>query len=335
MSDTSQRMPNGEPFDLERAPLDEPADYGTDWGGDGSDPTRPVRAHVLAALRPSGGPYAPPLDGLLRTEDELEDPEALRERLGIAQEHVPELIRMARDRSLITAPSDSPLAWAPGYALQILGELELGERVAELVPLFDYDNDYIAEELPWVIGTAGAPAIPPLRAYLEDRTRWVWGHTNAADALKEVAERHPELRDEVVALLSELLDRGDERHELAPTGLLSALVDLKAVEALPVMRRAHELGRIDESVNGAWGEVLQELGLTPDITDPLLAVSQRRFDERHAAMFGGAPRGLAAPQVALPRLSSDGRSTNQQKKQKNKRKAAAASRKANKKKKRR
>lgn len=91
------------PFDLERAPLDPPRGFATDWGGGGSDLTRPVRAHVLAALPFSTHPYPPPLDALIPLGDE--DVDDLVAEHGIGQEHVPELVRMVRDRALVTAPS--------------------------------------------------------------------------------------------------------------------------------------------------------------------------------------------------------------------------------------
>jgi hypothetical protein len=336
MSDTplSRDAGSEEPFDLERAPLDDSDLSGADWGGDGSDRLRPVRAHVLAALTPSSGPYAPPLDALLTT-DEGSDVELLREELGIGQEHVPELIRMTRDRALNTAPGDSPQVWAPIYALEMLSELDPGAGVVDLVPLFDVDSEYFGEDLPQVIGRAGAAALAPVSTYLEDRTRWVWGHSRAADALKEVAGQHPELRGEVVGLLSGLLENAEHYHPLAASGVLSALLDLKAAEALPVIRRAHERGSIDETVNGPWGEVLAELGLEPEPGDPLVAESRQRFDERHELMFGGMGHVSAAtPRATRPASSGSARRSDEKRKQKQKRKAASNARKANRKKKR-
>src|SRR5262245_46094970 len=54
MSDGLPPLPaDDEPFDLEREPLDRPPLVAHDWGGDGTDLSRPVRAHMLAALRPN------------------------------------------------------------------------------------------------------------------------------------------------------------------------------------------------------------------------------------------------------------------------------------------
>lgn len=57
MSDTLSPTPtDDEPFDLEREPLEKPHPMARDWGGDGSDLSRPVRVHMLAALRPNTAP---------------------------------------------------------------------------------------------------------------------------------------------------------------------------------------------------------------------------------------------------------------------------------------
>ncbi|NTU78878.1 MAG: hypothetical protein HGA45_05655 [Chloroflexales bacterium] len=175
MSDPDQTLDEEEPFDLEREPLDvRPAPFEIDWGGDGSDLTRPVRAHVLAALRPAAGPYQPPLDAIL-TLGEIDDEELERRRveLGIGQEHVPELVRILRDRALHTADSDSPEVWAPIHALHLLAKLDLSAAVPDLIPLFDLDFDLVGDELIGMLGATGTPAFAPLRDYLSDRSRWV------------------------------------------------------------------------------------------------------------------------------------------------------------------
>src|SRR5690349_7416207 len=103
MSDTNN-LDADTPFDLERESLDRPKGMNIDWGGDGSDLSRPVRAHVLEALRPNSGPYPPPVDALRLIGDISEAGAAgARAALGLTQTHVPDLLRMARDRSLFTA----------------------------------------------------------------------------------------------------------------------------------------------------------------------------------------------------------------------------------------
>jgi hypothetical protein len=356
MSDVLTHELDDQPFDLEREPLDPPEPTGHDWGGDGTDPSRPVRAHVLAALRPHTQPYAPPVDALLtlgdpRTADVVER----RRALDLGQENLPDLLRMARDRDLYTADSDTDEVWAPLHALLVLSDLALSADVAELVPLLDLEDDWYFTELPELFGKVGEPALEPLRAYLADHARWSYGHSNACAALEKLAAQHPEQREPVVETLSDMLRDAEHYDEVACTGAMDALIDLGEVEALPLIRHAFELGRIDEMMRGPWGDVLNDLGVEPEADDPLLAESQQRFEERHEQLmphkqreqllelieriggrdpqhlFDDTPANAPQPLPALAQASTPAPKTAQAKarKQKNKRKMESASRKAN------
>jgi hypothetical protein len=306
MSNTLSPTPiDDEPFDLEREPLDRPPPTARDWGGDGTDLSRPVRKHVLAALRPNTAPYPPPVDALRV----LGDPrnagvEEQRRALGLRQEHLPDLLRMARDRSLYTANGDTNEVWAPLHAFHVLAHLDVSTVVPELIALFDLDDDWLATELPELLGKIGAPALEPIRAYLADRARWGYGHSQASDALEKIAQKHPELREQVVAVLSDVLRDAEHYDEVANTAAMDTLVELGAVEALPLIRRAFELGRIDEMMRGPWGGVLDDLDIEPEAGDPLLAESRRRFEERQEQFFPRAQREQL--QQALARFSGRG-----------------------------
>jgi hypothetical protein len=110
---------------------------------------------------------------------------------------------------------------------------------------------------------------------------------------------------------------------------------------------------------GSWGDVLGDLGIEPEEDDPLVAESQRRFEERHERFFpseqrnqlqaaiarftGRDPKHLFDdPPASAPhspqqssRQSAETKARKHQsaevkaRKQKNKRKAELASRKAN------
>ena len=62
-----------------------------DWGGDGSDRHKTVRAHVEAALVPSGDAYPPPLDQLLTLGNALEvaDADERIAQIGFSQSQTP------------------------------------------------------------------------------------------------------------------------------------------------------------------------------------------------------------------------------------------------------
>jgi hypothetical protein len=303
-----------------------------DWGGDGSDLHEPVEAHVKAALVPTDAPYPPPLNQLLSLGDARQHDE-MRTRIaeiGLTQAHVPDLVRMTRDRALNTAMSDRLDVWAPIHALHALESLDVREHVADLIPLFDIDSDWFGEGLPDVLRHAGSAAIEPLRSYLQDRTRWIYGRASASNALTAAAEQYPELREQVVQILADELEHAPDNYLEMNSFLISDLIDLDAAEALPAIRRTFEQNTVDESIMGDWSEVQIALGQAPDPHDPLVQHSRQRWDTRKAEMRAMLPPQWQTPVEVLP--ISTPHKPNKANKQKNKRKMSAASRKTNKKK---
>jgi len=309
----------------------EAAELEYDWGGDGSDRHKIVRAHVEAALVPTDGTYPPPLDQLLTLGNALEVDD-INERiaqLNFGQAHVPDLVRMTRDRALNTMASESDAVWAPIHALTALASLDVSAYAAELVPLFDIDSEWFGEELPDILGKAGQPALEPLRQYIQDNTRWQYGRWNAGTAVEQVAQRHPELRDQAIQILSDVLEHAVDNDPETNGFFLADLLHLDAVEALPVIRSAFEQDMIDESIAGDWGEVLKALGQKVDQNDPLFLRTHARRNAKKAEM-----RALLPPQLRDPLgpISHTTPKSNTSSRHKNKRKVSAAARKANKKK---
>lgn len=300
-----------------------------DWGGDGSDLHEPIRAHVEAALVPTDAAYPPPLDQLLGMGDARDKAveDARIAALGLTQEHVPDLVRMARDRALNTDMSDGDEGWAPIHAVKALEGLDVREVVPDLIPLFDVDSDWFGDDLSGILGGAGEIAIDPLHRYVQDRTHWIYGRAHAASALTKIAERTPELRERVLEIFDDEFAHAEENDPTLNGFFLSDLLTLRAVEALPALRRAFEKKQIDESVAGGWAEVLESLGQEPDPDDPLVQQSRHRAETSGVGdLFGGMPEVGGAP-AALPSAPKKGGGAS---KRKNKRKMSSASRKANK-----
>jgi hypothetical protein len=309
----------------------ESAELEYDWGGDGSDLHRPVRTHVEAALVPTDGVYPPPVNQLLTLGSALENDDINKRiaQLDFSQAHVPDLVRMARDRALNTTESESDAVWAPIHALTVLASLDVSAYVAELVPLFDVDSEWFGEELPDMLGKAGQPALEPLRQYIQDNTRWQYGRWNAGTAVEQVGTQHPELRDQAIQILSEVLEHAADNDPETNGFFMADLIHLNAVEALPVIRSAFEQERVDESIAGDWGEVLKALGQKVDQNDPLFLRTHQRRNAKKAEMRAMLPPSMRDPlgpsSLTTPKASTSSR-------HKNKRKASAAARKANKKK---
>lgn len=231
--------------------------------------------------------YALPVAGLLTIGDPNNKGVAAQiAALGLGQEHVPELVCMAIDPELNSAPGDSPEVWAPLHALRALKGLDASAHAAELMPLVEFDDDdWVRQELPKVFGLIGQPALPPLRAYLADRSRSKWAHSLVVHSLGQIAEQHPQLRDEVVALLSDVLYHAEQYDELTCSFAMDALADLEAAEALPAIRHAFELDKIDPMVRGPWDVIVDQIGGEIDPDDPLIALSRQRDAERRERFF--------------------------------------------------
>jgi len=72
---------------------------------------------------------------------------------------------------------------------------------------------------------------------------------------------HPDARAECVAIFARQLEGFAEQDPTLNAFLVDPLLDLKAVEAAPVIERAFAADRVDESVVGDWEDVQIALGL--------------------------------------------------------------------------
>ena len=232
--------------------------------------------------------YEPPVDRLLTHGD----PREMRgewpdyRALGLAEEHVADLIRMATDPDLNWADEDDPKVWAPVHAWRALGQLRAVAAVEPLLELHDEldDSDWLMSELPQVFALIGPAAMPPLVAYLADAQHDVWPRVSAADALAKIGQRHPEARDQCVAALSQMLEKHAENDDILNGRIISGLIDLKAVEAAPVMEQAFAADNVDDTIVGDWEDVQVLLGLlTERLTPPSPYNLMQRIQMREAA----------------------------------------------------
>jgi len=185
--------------------------------------------------------------------------------LGIGPEHIPDLIRMALDEELHRTGSDSMKVWAPIHAWRALAQLRAEAAVEPLTRLLvrisEFGDDWVGEELPKAFGMIGPTAVPVLARYLADPSHDLRARIAAASSFEEIGNRHPDARAECVAALAKQLEQFAELEPTLNSFLISYLLDLKAVEAVPVMERAFAAGRVDIAIQGDWEDVQIELGL--------------------------------------------------------------------------
>lgn len=209
------------------------------------------------------------------------------EELGIGPEHVEELIDLTLDEELNSALSDSRDVWVPVHAWRALGQLcaaEAAEPMTRLLQRIDEDDDdWVGEELPRVFGMIGPPAISPLSEYLRANDHSVYARVAAVEGLQCIGSDHPEVRDEVVAVLSSQLAAFKANDPSLNGFLISHLIDLHAVEAAPLMKQAFDADSVELFVMGDWEDVQVELGLKPAREKPRRPTSVDLFFDRQAA----------------------------------------------------
>lgn len=187
------------------------------------------------------------------------------EELGIGPEHVDELINLALDEKLYGASSDSREVWVPVHAWRALAQLHAASAAEPLTRLLrrieENDDDWVSEELPRVFGTIGPPAIPVLSDYLRAKDHSVYARVAALHGLQCIGTEHPEARDEVVAILSNQLAVFRDNDPDLNGFLISRLLDLRAVEAAPLIEQAFDANCVDLFIMGDWEDAQIELGL--------------------------------------------------------------------------
>lgn len=212
-------------------------------------------------------------------------------QFGFTSEHIPELIKLAitwaDDRG--EWPEDGS-GYAPIHAWHALAQLGAVDAVEPLLSILEdldeFQDDWHMEEYPYVFALIGPMAIGLLAEYLSSRNNPVSPRGTVANALCEIAKRHPESRARVVQILTEQLDRREQsRYELNGFYILY-LMDLHAVESAETIERAFAAGVVDEGIVGDWEVVRAEFGVEglglpqPQVRHNSIEVLQQSFRQQ-------------------------------------------------------
>lgn len=189
---------------------------------------------------------------------------------------------MALDKDLHRADSESKEVWANLHAWRTLGQLRAHSAIEPLLELLHridgYDDDWTAEELPKVYGMIGPTAIPALARSLADSSQGLWARVGTQRALEEIGTCHTDSRAECVSAIAKQLERFSENDPTLNGMLIASLLDLNAVESVPVIERAFAPKRVDESVAGDWEDVQIDLGLKKQRTTPARSLWDRTME---------------------------------------------------------
>jgi hypothetical protein len=211
------------------------------------------------------------------------------QELGLTVDHIPALLQMLQDEELWTffaedydledeylaaGISSKNALWAPIHAWRSLGQLQAAEAVNPLAEVLQkYDYDWCWEEIPDVYGLIGAEAIDPLDELLSAKIHYN-SKISLVSGVGKIVKTFPELRDRGVAVLTQQLSNYKNHHRSVNGSLIAELLDLNALESVPVMEEAYKAKKVDEMFVGSWARVQIDLGLKQeaDFTAEELAI---------------------------------------------------------------
>ncbi|SLM31940.1 SEC-C motif domain containing protein [Desulfamplus magnetovallimortis] len=189
---------------------------------------------------------------------------------GFTNHHIPELIEMAIDETLNLGDPDSDEVWAPLHAWRTLGQLRAEEAIEPLMNLFHMldDDDWSREELPEIYQMIGPKSIPALEKFIHDDTNNSYARTTAAHALEKIAQSFPEAKKQCQNILTETLKHFKDNDIELNSLVIHYLVEMHAVDALPIIRKAFENDMVDEMVRGDLEDIEIDLGVREKRSKP-------------------------------------------------------------------
>lgn len=178
--------------------------------------------------------------------------ELIQTILSKGHEIVPPLCQILEDSRQYLTASDNRW-WMPVHAVKLLGTLAdpqaLPQLVRTLIPAGELGIDWIMEDMPTVFGRIGPRAIDSLMEFIiihnGNNDLW-WSRSTASDGLVAIALSHPPERGRILSFLHQLFLEDDDPEFLSFAG--TGLLDLNDPSSYPVLKKAFDLGIIDEFI---------------------------------------------------------------------------------------
>lgn len=215
--------------------------------------------------------YSPPVDALLtHGERDLEDDWMDYRQLGITEEHIPELIKMATDEELLETKLGTAESWATIHACRALGQFKSADAVEPLISLIyrihEYDDDWMGNDFLQVFPLIGKPALEPLKKYLANPHNNTYGRVGAAEYIEYIGLKNLELKDECTNIIAAQLDKCMLNDEYLNGMLVSLLMDVNATDKIDIIRNAYINERVDDSICGDLEDVEIAFGMRTERT---------------------------------------------------------------------
>jgi hypothetical protein len=182
------------------------------------------------------------------------------EAYGLTKSDIPQLFEMASDMELNFADTESKKVWAPIHAVRALAQLHTEEVVDGLLNLWLEleDDEWMNEMILGAFIELGELAIPSLKTFFEDH-RDEDIVLSIPEAFGKMPVKYPNLRNKCINFLKEKLQRYGRQSPELNSFLIWALTDLRATNALPLIKKAFMDDCVDEMIVGDWRSVRYEI----------------------------------------------------------------------------
>jgi hypothetical protein len=149
--------------------------------------------------------------------------------------------------------------------------------------------------------------IPRLTVLVQDQGNNFEIRDASARALVEIAQKHPDYRQQCIAILNATLERYLRNPLELNTSLISLLLDLKAREAANMIQQVIQAGEYDRKAIGDWQDVSRALGVFQPTSShppppPASRLSSAAVDPA-AAFLSPDPAHAAATISSAPHLT--------------------------------
>jgi len=177
------------------------------------------------------------------------------------------LIELANQETVDFSQPQKDEDWASTHALGLLIQLAPPEPAESFLRFLHHGvNDWIETHITEYFARVGKPALSLLQGLLENRDEPSFKRSHSNACLTRIAQEHEELKEEVIQYFKEFLGRStadeDAVEETQNTFVISSLSELKAVDALPDIKRAFEEDRV-QTDTFTLAEIETRLGLEP------------------------------------------------------------------------
>lgn len=199
---------------------------------------------------------------------QIEEPWPDYLELGFAEEHVPELIRMATDSDLNNADQDNLEVWAPLHAWRTLGQLRAVEAAKPLVHLLEQlrHDDWLPIDLRKVFTLIGPLSVPAIAEFMANRSIEEICRVSVPACLEQIAHDYPDHRNECVGVLAHQLSFYATNGTDLNAFLVMSLANLKASETIDLIRKAFAADCVELTLQGTLKTWKSRWGLGQSVT---------------------------------------------------------------------